>query len=308
MCLDFQNFDELMGRLKMRKNVILIITASVLVFILVACATTGTVAKTGKASDGFVFVEGGTFQMGDNDDEYAYAKPVHTVTVNSFYICDHEVTQKEYRDITRNNSNYFEGNNRPVDSVSWYDAVEYCNALSIKKGFTPCYTIDKTKKDFNNKANNANDPDKWIVACDFSANGYRLPTEAEWEYAARGGKKSKGYKYSGSNNIEDVAWYKGNSKGESHDVKTKSPNELGLYDMSGNVCEWCWDWDAAYSPSIQTNPTGASSSSSRSQRGSSWAGVDILCSVVWRGSNIPASGLYLLKYGNVGFRVVRSAQ
>ena len=290
MCLDFQKF-ELMVRLKMKKNIVSIITASVLVLILTACATNG------KVSDGFVFVEGGTFQMGDDDDEYA--SPKHLVEVNNFYICDHEVTQKEYLDVRGENPSNFKGDYKPVECVSWYDAVEYCNALSVKKRLTPCYTIDKEKRDPNNK--DEGDGLKWTVTCNFSANGYRLPTEAEWEYAVRGGKKSKEYEYSGSNNIEDVAWYEENSNGETHDVKTKSPNELGLYDMSGNIIEMCWDWYAPYVSSFQTNPTGALFSSYRIIRDFSWKHPD--------GSVSARFGTGLTDRGNtVGFRVVCSAQ
>lgn len=232
-----------------------------------------------------IFVEGGTFQMGNiggEDDE----KSVHSVTVSSFYMCDHEVTQEEYRKIMGTNPSYDIGDNLPVNQSSWYNAIEYCNARSLQEGLTPCYAISGDS-----------------TTCNFSANGYRLPTEAEWEYAARGGKKSNGYTYSGSNSIRNVAWYSDNAKGWTQDVKTKSPNELGLYDMSGNVWEWCWDRYGEYPSSSQTNPTGASSGSDRVIRGGTCNGYYSFCSVAFRlgynpsDSNIPA-----------GFRVVHSAQ
>ena len=263
-----------------------------------------TASKKAKAvQDGFVFVEGGTFQMGDNDNKYA--SPKHLVEVSNFYICDHEVTQKEYLDVIGENpSNKFaKGDDKPVDCVSWYDAVEYCNALSVKKDLTPCYTIDKSKADWG-------DNPCGVVTCNFSANGYRLPTEAEWEYAARGGKKSKGYKYSGSDNIDCVAWYhdncysvEDNELSGAHIVMTKSKNEIDLYDMSGNVWEWCWDKYAEYTPSLKSNPTGASSGYYRVCRGDGSYQPAKYCLVVHR-SRLPSDNTKK----QFGFRVVRSAQ
>jgi formylglycine-generating enzyme required for sulfatase activity len=144
--------------------------------------------------------------------------------VSSFYISDHEVTQSEYRNIMGKTAGSYTGANKPVVNVSWLDAVEYCNALSKKKGLTPCYVIN---------GNN--------VTCYWNANGYRLPTESEWEFAARGGKNTKNFEFSGSDYIERVAWYGENSDYAAHDVRTSEPNELGLYDMTGNVGEWVWD-------------------------------------------------------------------
>ena len=232
----------------------------------------------------FKLVEGGTFQMGSTSGD-SDEKPVHTVTVSSFYMCDHEVTQKEYRDVMGANPRSFSGDNRPVECVSWYNAVEYCNKLSIKEGLTPCYTINGDS-----------------TTCNFKANGYRLPTEAEWEYAARGGKNSNGYTYAGSNSVGNVAWYNDNSGIQIHNVKTKAPNELGLYDMSGNVWEWCWDRKGSYSSGLQTNPSGSSSGSYRVFRGGSWFDGSSLCRVAYRESNDPS-------YTNIilGFRVVRNA-
>ena len=247
-----------------------------------------------------IFVEGGTFQMGSTSGD-SDEKPVHSVTVLSFYMCDHEVTQKEYCDVMGTNPSYYSGDNRPVENMSWYNAIEYCNRRSMKEGLTPCYTIDKSNMDSNNT--NSSDDLKWTVKCNFSANGYRLPTEAEWEYAAKGGKKSEGYTYSGSNSIGNVAWYDGNISGNrTHDVKTKPPNELELYDMSGNVYEWCWDWMGAYSSSSQTNPTGASSGSLRVLRGGCCSDYASFCRVANRFHYTPSGSYY-----NLGFRVVRSS-
>ena len=232
-------------------------------------------------NDDFVFVESGVFNMGSSSGD-SREKPVHSVTVGSFYICDHEVTQAEYKAVMEKNPSYYSGDNRPVEMVSWYDAVIYCNKLSEIKGLTPCYTI-----------NNDN------VSCDFTANGYRLPTEAEWEYAARGGNKSKGYIYSGSDDIGSVAWCSYNSSRQTHDVKTNLPNELWLYDMSGNVREWCWDWYGDYNSGAQTNPTGASWGSHRVIRGDCWRGSD--CRVADRSLNTP-----FYTSIDLGFRVVRT--
>ena len=234
-----------------------------------------------------IFVQGGTFQMGDTwGDGDSDEKPVHTVTLNSFYIGKYEVTQAQYREIMENNPSYFKGDNRPVERISWYDAVRFCNKLSESEELEPCYIINGSK-----------------VTCDFTKNGYRLPTEAEWEYAARGGSLSHGYKYSGNNNVEDVAWYNNNSGGYTHEVGTKQANELGIYDMSGNVWEWCWDWYAQdyYNNSPQYNPKGPNSGSHRVIRGGKWNDEFKNVRNANRGNGAPS-----VSYGGVGFRVVRS--
>ena len=250
-------------------------------------AQTAQVSQGESEADknGFVLVEGGTFRMGNasgGNDE----KPVHSVTVSSFYMCDHEVTQAEYKAVMGTNPSSFSGNNKPVEQVSWYDAIEYCNALSKKEGLKACYT----------KSGNT-------YTCDWSANGYRLPTEAEWEYAARGGSKAKGYTYSGGNTAVSVAWTKDNSGNTTHDVKTKNANELGLYDMSGNVSEWVWDWYGNYGSTSQTNPRGSSSGSYRGRRGGSWGDTASNATVSYRDGNSPN------RTANTrGFRVARSAK
>ncbi len=220
-----------------------------------------------------VRVHPGSFQMG-SDDGKDREQSVHTVEITKgFFIGKYQVTHEEWEKVMGSNPNKFKGGNLPVENVSWYDAVEYCNKRSEWEGLLPCYTIDKNKIDPGNE--NDYDEIKWTVDCNFSANGYRLPTEAEWEYAARGGNKSKGYKYAGSNSLGDVGWYRDNSKGYTHIVGRKQPNELGIYDMSGNVLEWCWDWYEKYTSSCQVDPGGPSSGSDRVYHGGGWGdGVD----------------------------------
>lgn len=219
-----------------------------------------------------VLVDGGSFIMGSETGEVD-EKPLHCVTVDSFYISKFEVTQKEWHAVTGSNPSFFVGENHPVEKVNWYDAVEFCNAYSLMKNLTPCYKIDRDTKDKMNLS--SKDKYRWKVECDWNADGYRLPTEAEWEYAARAGGKSD-TAFSGSNNINEVAWYFGNSGDENshdygtHDVGTKKPNALGIYDMTGNVWEWCWDWYAAYDDKFLNNPRGISYGSERVRRGGSW--------------------------------------
>lgn len=183
-----------------------------------------------------IFVEGGSFQMGDHFNEGDGDElPVHEVIVSSFYISKYEVTQSEYKDLIGSTLNeevgYFIGDNKPVFCPLWFQAAEYCNALSIRENLTPCYDLENLT----------------YISCDFEASGYRLPTEAEWEYAARGGKNlSYSDHYSGSsNNLDDFASYYGNSNYSLDDVGSKSPNRLGIYDMSGSVYELCHDWYSA---------------------------------------------------------------
>lgn len=185
----------------------------------------------------YVKVEGGTFQMGN--DHYGF----HTVTLDSFMISESEVTQYQYENVMGKNPSYFEGQNLPVESVTWFNAIEYCNALSKKEGLTPCYEIVMNSVYVVDVVWNKN------------ANGYRLPTEAEWEFAARGGIKSKGYMYSGSDDLGSVS-YIDDEYYTTHPVMGKASNEIGLYDMTGNVSEWCWDWAEAYPTDSQINPDG----------------------------------------------------
>ncbi len=245
-----------------------------------------------------VLLVGGTFQMGSTDGD-SDEEPVHGVTLSDFYIGKYEVTQAEYAAVMDTNPSYFKGDDLPVEQVSWYDAIEYCNALSIAEGLTPYYTIDKTTEDANNAS--IDDDVKWTVTSNTLSKGYRLPTEAEWEYAAKGGNESQDYTYSGSNTQADVAWYAENSNSTTHAVGTKAANELGLYDMSGNVWEWCLDWNDTYSSAAQTNPQGADAGEDRVVRGGSCNDSGNYCRSAYRSGGVASLG-----GSSLGFRVACS--
>jgi formylglycine-generating enzyme required for sulfatase activity len=211
----------------------------------------------------FILVKGGTFQMGD-----ASNGPIHSVTVSDYYIGQTEVTQAQWRAVMGENPSYFKDCDAcPVEQVSWEEIQTFISKLNNRSG----------------------------------GSKFRLPTEAEWEYAARGGKQSKGYTYSGSNDIDAVAWYDKNSDRKTHPVKGKAANELGLYDMTGNVWEWCSDWYGSYSAASQTNPTGATSGSYRVSRGGSWLYDPEYCVVAFRYRYAPDS-----RFGLLGFRLARA--
>lgn len=246
-----------------------------------------------------VLVEGGTFTMGDtwgggDSDE----RPTHKVTFTyDFYIGKYEVTFDEYDAFCNatgkskaSDSGWGRGT-RPVINVTWWDAIDYCNWLSEKEKLPKAYDSDGNLLDKDGRI--TIDPSKVV--------GYRLPTEAEWEYAAKGGNKSEGYKYSGSDNVSDVAWYSSNSGSKTQEVGKKAPNELGLYDMSGNVWEWCSDWYGSYSSSAQTNPYNSTAGSYRVLRGGSWYYNAAYARVAGRSCHSPTYTFYFL-----GFRICRT--
>jgi formylglycine-generating enzyme len=269
-----------------------IVSLSALLFIATSCSKR-------KEIKNLVFVKGGAFV---NTKSNYYGKGIKT---SDFYIGKYEVTQKEWVTIMGNNPSEFLGDNLPVENVNWYDCIEYCNKRSLKEGLKAYYTLNKNKKDPNNDSDE--DLLKWTVTINEGANGYRLPTEQEWEYAAGGGQMSKNYTYSGSNNINNVAWYWRNSgdrilTGANWDWNTiqsnhckkkpiggKKPNELELYDMSGNVREWCWDWK---SENVQVK--------GRAWKGGAWAGGEYVVEpsfISYYTPDVPSSDL--------GFRVCR---
>ena len=232
-----------------------------------------------------VRVPAGEFMMGaleDDEEAYDHERPRHKVTLTrDFLMGKYAVTQALWDSVMGSNPSWFKGANRPVECVSWFDVVDFCNKLSKREGLTPAYTI------------NGND-----VMCNWNAKGYRLPTEAEWEYSARGGEY---HKYAGSNSVDEVAWYDDNSGSETHPVGQKKANGFGLYDMSGNVWEWLWDWKGGYSHGPVTDPYGPAVGSERVVRGGSWDFTPKGVRSSVRGGIDPA-----LQLNYLGFRVVRS--
>ena len=214
-----------------------------------------------------VRVEGGTFTMGATAEQGSDAdsdeKPTHQVTLSSYSIGKTEVTQELWEAVMGSNPSDLKGSNLPVENVFWEDCQTFIRKLNAITG-----------------------------------KNFRLPTEAEWEFAARGGNKSRGYQYSGSNALNDVAWYWNNSDKKTHPVATKEPNELGIYDMIGNVYEWCNDWYSSYTSAPQTNPTGPNSGSNRVSRGGSWASIAWDCRVSNRSGFNPTR-----RYCNLGLRL-----
>lgn len=232
-------------------------------------------------------VPGGTFRMG-NYGKFKDEKPSHMASVSDFMIGRYEVKNREWQETWAPIAVEFSDPELPVQNVTWLDAVKFCNKLSERAGLTPCYTING-----------------WDVTWDRSANGFRLPTETEWEYAAGGGNQNSGYKYSGSNNLGNVAWHSGNSSRMPHPPGRLAPNELGLYDMSGNVWEWCWDWAENYhSGTYPENYAGPDNGSKKVMRGGSWnnKGEDFACVSYRNLYNVPE---YVSS--SVGFRLVRNA-
>jgi formylglycine-generating enzyme required for sulfatase activity len=262
-----------------------------------------------------VQVAGGSFDMGkelgtagSGDIENS-----HTVTLTGFNMSKYQVTQEQYQAVmgktiveqqalaTMSTTNYGRGNNYPMYYVSWYDALVFCNKLSIAEGLSPAYSI-----------NGKTDPAEWgtvptssnatwnaAVIIDGS-NGYRLPTEAQWEYAAKGGNTGETFTYAGSDTVGDVAWYTSNSGNTTHEVGTKAPNGLGLYDMSGNVSEWCWDWRGDYTSEAASDPMGPSAGSYRVNRGGSWYYSAGRVRSVYRFDDYPHD-----RNSSIGFRLVR---
>ncbi|MBR5784614.1 MAG: formylglycine-generating enzyme family protein [Bacteroidales bacterium] len=235
-----------------------------LAFMLLALTTTHGQVETFSV-DGILFnmipVQGGTFTIGctkeQSDECWDIEKPEHKVIITGYYLAETEVTQELWEAVMGNNPSTFKGSKRPVENISWDDAQEFIKRLNKKTG-----------------------------------RKFRLPTEAEWEFAARGGNLTKRNKYCGSNNLDDVAWYDENAEAQTHEVKTKQPNELGFYDMSGNVWEWCNDWFTVYTVHSETNPQGVPKGFRRILRGGCWNSYSSFCRVSHRDSYIPSANDY----------------
>jgi len=262
-----------------------------------------------------IAIPGGTFRMGSPQGSgLLNERPAHQVTVKDYLLGQYEVTQGQYFEITglrpsscRTNPEApksIEGwKTLPVEMVNWYEALVFCNRLSIKEKLQPVYRVNGSINPDDWGAAPTNDTTMlWdLIEMVSGANGYRLPTEAEWEYAARGGPESKEYKYAGGNTPDDVLWYYDNSGTMSHEIGKKAPNELDLYDVSGNVMEWCWDWQSPYTTGAKDNPTGPSTGMYKIIRGGSWSYALAYCLVAHRHNNLP-----YYRGVNLGFRVARS--
>ncbi|MCL2443967.1 MAG: formylglycine-generating enzyme family protein, partial [Treponema sp.] len=260
-----------------------------------------------------VQVPGGSFELGRNlgtgggSDE----TPVSTVNISGFYMGKYQVTREQYFTVMGTYPGFIlAAHAAAAEQVSWYDAIVFCNRLSNMEDLTPAYSIS-----------GSTNPDAWgtvptssnatwnAVQIVSGSTGYRLPTEAQWEYAAKGGNGSPGnFTYSGSNDPDAVAWYRGNSGNITHEVGKKAPNSLGIYDMSGNVAEWCWDWFGIYTSTTKIDPTGAPSGTNRVIRGGSWGHSSENVRSVYRSHNDPGSRAryyYTDYYGYIGFRLLR---
>ena len=271
------------------------LSLSIMMFI-ISCSDDGNSVQVDKTVKGnLVLIPAGPFSLGNTgsyEGEYDEKPPVTIIISKPFYISKYEITQQQYKAVMGNNPSEFKGDNLPVEQVSWYDALDFCNRLSKSEGLTQCYTINGTK-----------------VTCDFEANGYRLPTEAEWEYAAKAGTKTDFYSgkltYSGNSpidpNLDKIAWYSANSSNATHPVGQKTPNAFGLYDMSGNVWEWCWDRYAEY-PSVETKDyQGPEIGTYRVYRGGGWRNLAWYCRSTNRDRNYLDD-----KNNSLGFRVVKA--
>jgi formylglycine-generating enzyme required for sulfatase activity len=231
----------------------------------------------------------GGFVMGDDtgdDDE----KPAHKVQVSGFHMDTREVTQQAYESLMEKNPSKSKGSNQPVEQVDWYHAALYCNIRSLKEGLKPCY-------------------DPKTLACDFTANGYRLPTEAEWEYACRAGTQSRFSCGNDPAKLKSCAWFKANASQTPHPVGQKTPNPWGLFDMHGNVAEWCQDiyGESYYQSKEGTDPRGPATGSKRVLRGGSWRSGEDACRVSARNSETPRFADACFGSDAYGFRCVRKA-
>lgn len=256
--------------------------------------------------DHMIFVEGGEFRMG-GESGYEDSKPEHLVHLDNFYLCRYPVTQALWKTVMDTNPEElaFPHPQRPVEGISWYDAVEFCNRLSKYFGYSLTYIINKDRSDPNNQ--NILDEFNWSVSLIKNSNGFRLPFEGEWEYAARGGRYLNSSEFPGSSNPGEVAWRYNNSQDISQPIGLRLPNSLGLFDMSGDVWEWIWDWyekryyEYCFQKGTIINPSGPDKGSKRVIRGGSWYNIeDENFQVNCRYDNVPFDRDYV-----IGFRLCR---
>ena len=240
-----------------------------------------------EAGTEMVLIPAGRFTMGDEKE--IDAKP-HEVVISSFYMDKYLVTQEQYKEVMGENPSRWKGDKNPVEQVRWSDAVKYCNARSLKEGLQPCYDLQTWK-------------------CNFEANGYRLPTEAEWEYACRAGSKTAYFFGNDSSKLSDYAWLDENSAGKPHPVGQKKPNPWGLYDMHGNVWEWCNDFYQVdyYQQSPVENPRGPKEGETKVVRGGAWKFSADSCRSGYRYNEDPGYSDVCFGYDIYGFRCVRNA-
>ncbi len=275
----------------MRKYLLLFSSLAAAAFLTFPAAAQDAAAEQ-QQRETMIAVEGGSYLQGSAEGPYAANERVHRTTVSSFRIAPTETTQELYRSVAGKNPSFFKGDDRPVENVSWLDAVRFCNALSEKEGLQPAYRIEGASVEWQR-----------------DADGYRLPTEAEWEYAARGGVQGalgddplKKAPLSGGD-PDAVAWFDRNSAKSTHPVAAKQPNQLGIYDMSGNVWEWCWDWYGPYPDDEAADPEGGPRGAGQKVlRGGAWFAPLNLNRVTYRYWSAPT-----FRVNSVGFRLARNA-
>lgn len=244
-----------------------------------------TIQEESDSISGMVLISGGSFMMGDEDEIDA---PLHEVVLSPFYADTHLVTQQQYQKVMAANPSRWKGDLNPVEQVRWSDAVRYCNKRSELEGLEPCYNLETWE-------------------CNFAATGYRLPTEAEWEYACRAGSDSAYFFGENPSNLRDYAWFENNSGGRPHAVGKKKPNPWGLYDICGNVWQWCNDFYQVdyYPEAAHENPRGPTEGETKVVRGGAWRFPDDNCRSGYRYNENPGYADVCFGYDIYGFRCVR---